>query len=93
MNTYISGAATDHSSVFFNVEINTGKITSGTTNAHWYQLGLQKGLSTPWRGSNIAYDIHPDPPHPQVSGKYVPEEDMKKALNIVIELVFLRILC
>lgn len=77
-----SGASTDHSSIFYNVDISTGQITHGTTNAHWYKLGFQ-GLSTPWRGYDDIndYKIHIDPPHPQVVGKSVPF--LNEALEIV----------
>jgi len=34
-------AATDHSSVLFDVDLDTGVVGYGTTNRHWYQLGLR----------------------------------------------------
>lgn len=79
-----AGAATDHASIFYNVDHKTGMITHGTSNAHWYQLGLFKGFKTSWRGQeNECFDIHPDPPHPQVVGKFVPS--IAEAVSIVTE--------
>lgn len=43
-----AGALTDHSSLLFDVDLETGDIKKGTTNAHWYQLGVSKVFSTPW---------------------------------------------
>ena len=43
-----ANASTDHSSVLFDVDISTGVIKQGTSNAHWYQLGLAKGIVCPW---------------------------------------------
>ena len=80
-----ANALTDHSSVLFNVELSSGVIGTGSTNAHWYQLGLVKALQTPFIGSLATYAIHPDPPHPQVTGKIVP--NMQEAVDIVCQLV------
>ena len=77
-----SNALTDHSSILFNIDIDTGVITGGTSNAHWYQLGLN-GLKMPLFNNLPTYEIHPDAPHPQVTGKIIP--DMKNALDICIE--------
>ena len=38
------GAATDHDSILFDVDVKTGAIKGGTTNAHWYRLGLLQAL-------------------------------------------------
>jgi len=38
------GAATDHSSILFDVDQRSGRIGNGTTNAHWYRLGLHRHL-------------------------------------------------
>jgi hypothetical protein len=79
-----AGAATDHAAIFYNVDLATGMITHGTSNAHWYQVGLSRGLRTSWRGQeNESFDIHPDPPHPQVVGKFVPS--IAEAIAIVTE--------
>ena len=52
------GAKTDHSAVLFDIDP-SGKFKEGTTNSHWYQLGLGNCLRTKWR---TAHDIsrHPD---------------------------------
>lgn len=75
-----AGAATDHSSVLFDVDLSSGVVKRGTTNAHWYQLGPARGLQCPWLPPK-GVAIHPDPPHPQVEGKVVP--GIKEALEIV----------
>ena len=38
------GAATDHDSILFDVDVKTGKIGRGTTNMQWYRLGLRNCL-------------------------------------------------
>lgn len=67
------GAATDHDSILFDVDVKTGLIRGGTTNAHWYRLGLHETLPgrCPWR-SYHDYQTHPDGDI-AVSGNYVPE--------------------
>jgi len=75
-------AATDHSSILFDVDVNTGTILGGTTNSHWYRLGLHEALPgrCPWRSSH-AYSRHPDDLEVVVSGKVVP--DIKGILALV----------
>lgn len=75
------GAATDHDSILFDVDVQSGLLRGGTTNAHWYRLGLLQGLPgrCPWRSSH-AYTHHPDGNVP-VSGNVVP--DIKKMLALV----------
>jgi hypothetical protein len=75
------GAATDHDSIMFDVNVKTGLICGGTTNAHWYRLGLHNALPgrCPWR-SQHDYQTHPDGDIP-VSGNYVP--DIKSMLALV----------
>jgi hypothetical protein len=69
-----AGAKTDHSSIIFDIDCRTGVIGKGTTNSHWYQLGM-KGLSTAWTSSkNMTH--HPDC-GAQVTGRRVPIESMK----------------
>ena len=36
-----AGASTDHDSILFDVDVNSGKIGRGTTNMQWYKLGPQ----------------------------------------------------
>jgi len=69
-----AGAKTDHSSIIFDVDTNTGVIGKGTTNSHWYQLGL-KGLSTAWTSAKTITH-HPDC-DAKVTGRHVPIETMK----------------
>jgi hypothetical protein len=42
------GALTDHDSILFDVDVKTGLILGGTTNAHWYRLGLLQVLPGRW---------------------------------------------
>mmetsp|Transcript_37928 Transcript_37928/g.41115 ORF Transcript_37928/g.41115 Transcript_37928/m.41115 type:complete len:447 (-) Transcript_37928:214-1554(-) len=77
------GAATDHDSILFDVDVETGLIKGGTTNAHWYRLGLLEALPgrCPWRSSDTTrHKTHPDGDIP-VSGNYVP--DIKGVLALV----------
>lgn len=64
---------TDHDSVLFDVDINTGTILKGTTNQHWYQLGLDKVLTTPWICRNHTITEHPDVPGKTVTGHVLPD--------------------
>jgi hypothetical protein len=75
------GASTDHDSILFDVDVKTGLIRGGTTNAHWYRLGLYQALpgNCPWRSPHH-FKSHPDGDIP-VSGNYVP--DIAKLLNLV----------
>ena len=74
-------AQTDHDSILFDVDVNTGLIRGGTTNAHWYKLGLHHipPGGCPWRSSHD-YQTHPDGDI-AVSGNYVP--DIKDMLALV----------
>lgn len=74
------GAATDHQSILFDVDIRTGVIQGGTTNSHWYELGL-KGLDSPWNAPYTGLTHHTDTPCPEVKGRVVP--NMAEALAIV----------
>mmetsp|Transcript_3292 Transcript_3292/g.7236 ORF Transcript_3292/g.7236 Transcript_3292/m.7236 type:complete len:447 (-) Transcript_3292:763-2103(-) len=79
------GAATDHDSILFDVDVETGLIKGGTTNAHWYRLGLLQTLPgrCPWRSADTErYQTHPDGDIP-VSGNSVP--DIKGMLKLVEE--------
>lgn len=64
---------TDHDSVLFDVDINTGTILKGTTNQHWYQLGADKVLTTPWICRNHTITEHPDVPGKKVTGHVIPD--------------------
>ena len=78
-----AGAATDHDSILFDVNPQTGVIGGGTTNAHWYKLGLHNTLPgrCDWRSSH-SYQTHPDGDIP-VAGSTVP--DIKGMLKLVEE--------
>jgi hypothetical protein len=75
------GAATDHDSILFDVDVKTGMINGGTTNAHWYRLGLHEILPgrCPWRSTH-GHTHHPDGQIP-VSGNTVP--DIRGMLDLV----------
>eukprot|EP01083_Nonionella_stella_P228243 809047_1 len=78
-------AATDHDSILFDVDVNTGLIRGGTTNAHWYKLGLHNTLPgrCNWRSFHGEHSTHPDVEGLDVSGKSVP--DIKGILKLVEE--------
>ena len=60
---------------------NTGEIKKGTTNAHWYQLGISKIFSTPWLSEhNVTH--HPDTGVP-ITGLVIP--NMKEMMDFVRE--------
>jgi hypothetical protein len=80
-----TNAETDHSSVLFDVDIRTGRIREGTSNAHWYQLGLLKAARCPWLPPKGTVRHHADPPFPQVTDTMIP--DMENAVRIVVEYV------
>mmetsp|Transcript_41021 Transcript_41021/g.85398 ORF Transcript_41021/g.85398 Transcript_41021/m.85398 type:complete len:457 (-) Transcript_41021:121-1491(-) len=76
------GAATDHDSILFDVDVKTGLIRRGTTNANWYQLGAPAIVSCPWRSrASRDYQTHPDGEGIAVSGNYIP--DMEGMLHLV----------
>lgn len=56
-----AGASTDHDSVLFDVDVHTGIVGEGTTNAHWYRLGFRQMWpgQCPWRSPHC-YRTHPD---------------------------------
>ena len=72
---------TDHSSVLFNVDLATGVIGKGFSNAHWYKLGLIQASTCPWLPL-ADVEVHPDEPNPKVSGQTIP--DMEKAIKLVL---------
>lgn len=74
-------AKTDHSSILFDVDISTGLIKGGTSNSHWYQLGLSKAQHCPWLPPFAGLERHPDGARPQVKGQYIP--DMQGAIDVV----------
>ena len=76
------GALTDHDSVLFDVDPKTGEVLGGTTNAHWYRLGLHEVLPgrCPWRSKDHDITHHPDGNIP-VSGSVVP--NIREMLHLV----------
>jgi hypothetical protein len=78
-------AATDHDSILFNIDVKSGLIKGGTTNAHWYKLGLHNILPgrCNWRSFHGEYSQHPDVEGLDVSGQVVP--DIKGMLKLVEE--------
>lgn len=80
-----AGAATDHDSILFDVDVATGKIKGGTTNAHWYRL-WGKAWNTPWR-SHHSTTHHPDVVVGEgggaVTGNVVP--DLDRMLQLATE--------
>ena len=76
-----AGAATDHSSVMFDVDARTGRIKKGVSNAHWYQLGAAAAFTCPWLPREQGLDSHPDS-GVVITGTVVP--GMDKALEVVV---------
>jgi hypothetical protein len=56
------GADTDHKCIMFDVDAETGVIGRGTTNSHWYQLGLSKITTSPLVSTHNITN-HPDTDH------------------------------
>ena len=65
------GAATDHVSVLYDVDMSTGVIGEGTTNMHWYQIGIDKIFTTPWTNNSVMTK-HPDTGR-EVTGTKLPD--------------------
>ena len=56
-----------------------GEIKKGTTNSHWYQLGLSKVMTTPWVSEhNVTH--HPDT-GTQITGVII--QEMKEMMDFV----------
>jgi len=74
-----AGAMTDHSSLLFDVDLESGQIRRGTSNAHWYMLGIRNALRCPWRSEGHTHSVHPD--HGGViTGEYIPNMSEIRAL-------------
>ena len=68
-----AGAATDHDSILFDVDVATGKIGRGTTNMQWYKLGPRHAApfgSVRWAPPADTLN-HPDTGKP-VTGAQIP---------------------
>lgn len=74
-----AGAMTDHQSILFDVDTVTGKVNGGTTNEHWYKLGLDKCLHTPWTCTENWVE-HPDTGR-AVAGRTI--ENIREILDLV----------
>jgi len=77
----LAGAATDHKCVLFDVDTKTGILRCGTTNSHWYKLGLSKILSTKWTSAH-KIKCHPDTGK-KVQGDRV--QNIEKILGIAVD--------
>lgn len=75
-----AGAATDHVCILFNVNRETGKVTHGTTNQHWYQLGAARAAACPWGLYKNEITHHPDSQQPVVGHSF--EADIEKILEV-----------
>jgi hypothetical protein len=73
----LEGASTDHKSIMFDVDMETGKILKGSTTTHWYRVGLHHAF----RGTmSVGHDItnHPDTGVP-ITGNVIKEiKEMKQ---------------
>lgn len=72
-------ALTDHNSILFDVDMQTGEILKGTSNMHWYQIGLHKNAATPWICLDHTITAHPDTGK-QVTGHIIPNIDAIRQL-------------
>ena len=75
-----AGAATDHVCILFNVNRETGEVTHGTTNQHWYQLGVARAATCPWGVYRHEITHHPDSGQAVVGHSF--EADIKKILSV-----------
>ena len=66
----------------FDVELETGRLKRGTSNAHWYQRGLAKALRCPWRSVCHTERVHPDT-GVQIEGELLP--DMAAIRQLVVD--------
>jgi hypothetical protein len=73
----LAGASTDHKSIMFDVDMESGKILKGSTTTHWYRIGPHHV----GRGKmSVGHDItnHPDTGVP-ITGNVIKEiKEMKK---------------
>ena len=65
---------TDHSSIVFDVDLPSGRLKRGTSNAHWYQLGVRKAYGCPLVSAGHTIASHPDSGCP-VAGEPLPNLD------------------
>jgi hypothetical protein len=79
-----AGAKTDHVSILFDVDVNTGVVLGGTTNEHWYNLNLLSCINpftwTMWRSTDHTVTHHPDGNIP-ITGEVVP--NIREMLQLV----------
>ena len=58
----------------------SGVLGRGTTNRHWYALGLAAASNCPWLPP-ASCETHPDEPFPRVTGQSIPS--INEAIDIV----------
>ena len=69
------GALTDHVNILFDVDGVSGEVRKGTTNQHWYNLGVAGALKTTWVSTHDVAE-HPDVPGGSVVGSTLPIADI-----------------
>jgi hypothetical protein len=74
----LSRAETDHVSILFDVDMETGEVRQGTTNNHWYRVGLSQVGQRPWTSYHNVTS-HPDSKK-AVTGRVV--EDIDKMVQL-----------
>mmetsp|Transcript_10483 Transcript_10483/g.13689 ORF Transcript_10483/g.13689 Transcript_10483/m.13689 type:complete len:412 (+) Transcript_10483:97-1332(+) len=79
-----AGASTDHDCILFDVDGETGVMKKGTTNAHWYKLGLMNIFKCPWLSTHDI-ETHPDN-NKRIEGEKVP--DIKSMEKLVVDAHF-----
>ena len=74
------GATTDHSCIMFDMDVPAGRCKKGTSNSHWYQLGVGKAMRCPWYSEGHTIAEHPDTGF-KVDGEAIP--GMAEAVELV----------
>ncbi|KAL3756100.1 hypothetical protein ACHAWU_009402 [Discostella pseudostelligera] len=78
-----AGASTDHVAIMFDIDVTTGSVLHGSTNSHWYRLGiLTEWFRCPWRSTHVGLTHHPDGNIP-LTGEVVP--NIREMLSLVEE--------
>lgn len=77
-----AGASTDHVAIMFDIDVTTGSVLHGSTNSHWYRLGLTEWFRCPWRSTHVGLTHHPDGNIP-LTGEIVP--NIHEMLSLVEE--------
>lgn len=85
----LAGASTDHSSLLFNVDLENCIFTDGTSNGHWYHLGIFQALKDLAGGSNSLVSLCDMKVHPDsgaiISGSGLGKKTCKNIVQVSVE--------